>query len=100
MKALVYHGNRDIRLEEIVEPSPGQDDAKIRLDYCGICATDIEEYLYGPNFITSTPPNPLTGKSIPLIPGHELTGTIKNVGRNVTEVEIGQRVVKNVLMTS
>ena len=53
MKAMVYHGNKDLRYETVDEPSPGPGEVKLRIDYCGICATDIEEYIYGPKFIDS-----------------------------------------------
>ena len=75
MKAAVYYGNKDIRIENVVEPDLVTGDAKIRVDYCGICATDLEEYLFGPQVI-SKDPNPLTGQSIPMITGHEVTGTV------------------------
>ena len=46
MKAMVYYGNQDIRFENIPEPKLKQSELKIKVDYCGICATDIEEYQY------------------------------------------------------
>ena len=69
MKAMVYHGNRDVRLRDVEEPQPGPGEAKLRIDYCGICATDIEEYIYGPAFISHDEPNPLTGRKIPITIG-------------------------------
>ena len=44
MKALVYHGNKDLRVEEVLEPETQQGQVKLAVDFCGICATDIEEY--------------------------------------------------------
>ena len=44
MKAIVYHGNKDIRLEDIPEPSPDPGEVKIRVTNASICATDIEEW--------------------------------------------------------
>ena len=97
MKALVYHGNKDLRLEAVPEPVPAPGEIKLRIDYCGICATDIEEYLYGPKFIFGDAPNILTGKSVPLITGHEITGTVvKASGDGVAE---GDRVVLNTVLT-
>jgi (R,R)-butanediol dehydrogenase/meso-butanediol dehydrogenase/diacetyl reductase len=98
MKGLVYHGNKDLRLETVPEPSPSRGDVKLRVDFCGICATDIEEYLYGPNFI-SAEPNPLTGRSVPLTTGHEITGTVVETGEGVHDVEVGQRAVFNGILT-
>jgi (R,R)-butanediol dehydrogenase/meso-butanediol dehydrogenase/diacetyl reductase len=97
MKALVYHGNKDLRLEAVPEPVPAPGEIKLRIDYCGICATDIEEYLYGPKFIFGDTPNPLTGKSVPLITGHEITGTI--VEGSGEGVAVGDRVVLNTVIT-
>ena len=76
MKGTLYYGNRDIRIEEIDEPILKNGEAKIRVDYCGICATDIEEYLYGPNAISSTPPHPLTGISTPIVIGQKGTALL------------------------
>ena len=80
MRAMVYHGNKDLRLENVPEPDPGSGQVKLRIDYCGICATDIEEYLYGPVFISGDTPNPITGKMMPVIIGHEITGTVAETG--------------------
>ena len=91
MKAMVYHGNKDLRYETVDEPSPGPGEVKLRIDYCGICATDIEEYIYGPKFIDSDVPNGVTGKTLPTITGHELTGTVVEVGDGVTQHRTGER---------
>lgn len=98
MKAMVYHGNKDVRLETVPEPVPGPRDVRLKVDYCGICATDIEEYLYGPVFI-SVKPNPITGRGIPIIVGHEMTGTVIETGVEVHDVGIGDRVVLNGCVT-
>ena len=47
MKMAVYHGIRDLRVEEVEEPKPGQREAKIKVKYCGICGSDLHEYLHG-----------------------------------------------------
>ena len=97
MKALVYHGNKDLRLETVPEPAAAPGEIKLHIDYCGICATDIEEYLYGPKFIFAEEPNALTGKSVPLITGHEITGTVVEAsGEDIVE---GDRVVLNTVLT-
>jgi (R,R)-butanediol dehydrogenase/meso-butanediol dehydrogenase/diacetyl reductase len=48
MKAVVWHAQRDMRMEDIPEPAVGPEDVKIRVKYAGICHTDVFEYLYGP----------------------------------------------------
>ena len=99
MKALVYHGNRDLRLESVPDPKPGAGDIRLRMDYCGICATDVEEYVYGPKFIFHDEPNPLTGKKTPMITGHEITGTIEKLGSGVSGLSVGDRVVLDTMLT-
>jgi (R,R)-butanediol dehydrogenase/meso-butanediol dehydrogenase/diacetyl reductase len=99
MKALVYHGNRDLRLECVPDPEPGAGDIRLRMDYCGICATDVEEYVYGPKFIFHDEPNPLTGKKTPMITGHEITGTIEKLGSGVSGLSVGDRVVLDTMLT-
>ena len=51
MKAIVYRGNQNVNLESVPEPDVQSGEVKISVDFCGICATDIEEYLYGPVLI-------------------------------------------------
>ena len=87
MKALVYHGTKDLRLEMVKEPVPGPDEVKLCVDYCCICATDIEEYLYGPLFISR--------EAMPVITGHEVTGTVVDMGEGVRGIGLGNRVVLN-----
>ena len=99
MKALVYHGNRDLRLQDWPNPSPGPGEALLRVDYCGICATDIEEYLYGPVFIAGEEPNPVTGKKMPMVTGHEITATIMEVNTPNADVAPGDRVAINGVLT-
>jgi (R,R)-butanediol dehydrogenase/meso-butanediol dehydrogenase/diacetyl reductase len=79
MKKAVYRGIRDIRVEQVDEPEPGPDQVKVRVVYCGICGSDVHEYLHGP---------------FPLSPfGHEVCGEIVEVGDGVGDFEIGDRVV-------
>ncbi len=80
MIAAVYHGRRDLRVEERpAPPSPAPGWVTVAVTYCGICGTDIEEYLHGPVVIPTTP-HPLTGAHIPLVLGHEGTGIVLAAG--------------------
>ena len=99
MKALVYHGNRDVRYQDVDDPTPGDGDALIRIDYCGICATDLEEYQFGPKFIDHEKPNAITGRMLPVVIGHELTGTVVELGRSASAVAVGDRVVIDGVLT-
>ena len=44
MKQAVYHGLKDIRVEEVTEPCPGRGEVKVKVKYCGICGSDLHEY--------------------------------------------------------
>lgn len=65
----------------------------MKVAYCGICGTDIHEYLGGPIFC---PPiggqNPHTGLKLPITLGHEFSGTVIETGSNVKNVRAGQNV--------
>lgn len=92
MKAARWHGRRDIRVEDVPEPPappPGQ--VKVRVSWCGICGSDLHEYVAGPVLI-STAPHALTGQGAPVTLGHELAGTVVEVGEGVDNVAVGNRV--------
>ncbi len=99
MKALVYYGNKDVRVEDVDEPQVTNELVKLKIDYCGICATDMEEYYYGPKYISHDQPHPISGKKTPLIVGHEATGTVVEIGKNVTGMTVGTRVVFNGILS-
>ena len=99
MKALVYYGNKDVRVEDVDQPQVKDELVKLKIDYCGICATDMEEYYYGPKYISHDEPHPVSGKKTPLIVGHEATGTVVEIGQNVTGISVGTRVVFNGILS-
>lgn len=94
MKAAVWYGKKDVRVENVPEPpAPGRGEVKIKVHWCGICGSDLHEYLAGPIFIPTKAPHPLTGKvAPPLILGHEFSGEVVQVGEDVTNVKVGDRV--------
>jgi (R,R)-butanediol dehydrogenase/meso-butanediol dehydrogenase/diacetyl reductase len=98
VKALVYYGNKDIRLEtDWPEPVAGPGRVKLKMMSASICATDIEEWQHGPLWVAHEAPNPLSGRQVPLILGHEAAGVVEEIGEGVTGVKVGQRVaVENV----
>ena len=84
MKAAVWHGRQDVRIQNVAEPpppSPGQ--VQVDVAWCGICGTDLHEYVGGPLYIPVDRPHPLTGVQAPVIIGHEMSGTITAVGDGV-----------------
>lgn len=94
MKAARWYKAGDIRVEDVPEPSIDEDyDVKVKLHWCGICGSDLHEYLMGPIFIPVDNPHPVTGEKAPVILGHEFSGEVVEVGPNVTNVKVGDRVV-------
>src|SRR5512138_2075127 len=92
MQALRFHAARDLRIEEVSEPGePLDDEVVVRVATCGICGTDLHEYLAGP-IVTPTEPHPLTGARNPQILGHELSADVVAVGAEVTAARPGDRV--------
>ena len=52
MKAAIWHGRKDVRVENVPEPpTPGPGEVKIKVHRCGICGSDLHEYDAGPIFI-------------------------------------------------
>lgn len=93
MKALRWHGVKDLRVENIAEPAAGKGKVKIKVECCGICGSDLHEYTAGPIFISDSTPHPLTGEKAPIVMGHEFSGQIVEVGEGVTKFQKGDRVV-------
>lgn len=93
MKAAFWYNKKDMRIEEIEEPSVPNDSVKIKVKWCGICGSDLHEYVAGPILIPTEHPHPLSGKTAPVVLGHEFSGEIVEVGSNVSKLKIGDRVV-------
>lgn len=93
MQAALWFGQKDVRVMDVPEPpAPGRGEVKIAVEWCGICGSDLHEYLAGPIFIPVKEPHPLTGKVAPVILGHEFSGKVVAVGEGVTNVKVGDRV--------
>ncbi len=94
MKAARFYGRGDIRIDDIPEPATRPGTVKVEIDWCGICGTDLHEYLDGPIFApTLENPHPLTGESVPITLGHEFAGVVAEVGDSITRVKVGDKVV-------
>jgi len=77
MTALRWWGRRDVRVDTVPVPDPVPDGwVKIEIEACGICGTDVEEYLNGPIVVPVTE-HPLTGAKAPITFGHEAVGIIR-----------------------
>jgi L-iditol 2-dehydrogenase len=79
MRAVVYRGVNDLRVETVPVPRIGRGELLVRVAVCGVCPTDIKKIQYG-----TVPP--------PRIFGHETAGTIVRVGAGVRQFKVGERV--------
>jgi 2-desacetyl-2-hydroxyethyl bacteriochlorophyllide A dehydrogenase len=84
MRAAVYGGQAGpLRVQEAAEPAIGPDDVLVRVAACGVCTIEVGHvYLGLPTF-----------KAPPVILGHEVSGTVAEVGERVNEVRVNDRVV-------
>src|SRR2546429_14600 len=79
MRAVVYRGVNDLRLETVPVPRIKADELLVKVAGCGVCATEIKKIQYG-----TVPP--------PRIFGHETAGTIVRIGKRVRKFRVGDRV--------
>ena len=82
MKTAVYHGPRDVRLEEQGVPKIADDEILVKVHACGVCGTDVKTVMRGHPLIKP-----------PTVLGHEIAGEITELGKDVTEHKVGERVV-------
>lgn len=94
MRAARYYDRKDIRIEDIEEPTLTEGHVAIDVAWCGICGTDLHEYHEGPIFIPPAgQPHPISGEEAPVTIGHEFSGTITAVADDITDLAAGQKVV-------
>src|SRR6266478_2708091 len=79
MRAVVYRGPNDLRLETVPVPRAGPNELLVKVAVCGVCPTDIKKIQYG-----TVPP--------PRIFGHETAGTVVRVGARNMGFQVGDRV--------
>ena len=94
MKALVYHGTKDLRYQDFADPQVAAGEVLLRIKCSGLCHTDFNEYVNGPLYVAATP-HKRTGRSVPLILGHEFSGEVVELGSGVSKLRIGDRVAVN-----
>jgi (R,R)-butanediol dehydrogenase / meso-butanediol dehydrogenase / diacetyl reductase len=86
-----YHGVGDVRVERIEIAPPGPGEVTLAVAYAGICGSDLHEYFSG-QVVTPKGSHPLTGATLPVVLGHEFSGTVVAVGSGVTDRSVGDRV--------
>jgi (R,R)-butanediol dehydrogenase / meso-butanediol dehydrogenase / diacetyl reductase len=92
MRAARFYGQHDIRIEEVAVPEIHHaDEVLVEVLWCGICGTDLHEYMVGP-IVTPVTPHRLTGAMLPQTLGHEFSARVVEVGKSVTELKVGDRV--------
>lgn len=94
MRAAVYHGRRDVRIESVPEPGALDEHAvRLAVRRVALCGTDAGEYAHGPHMVPLTARHPGSGHVGPTILGHEIVGEVTAVGSAVSDIAVGDRVV-------
>src|ERR1700761_1625224 len=76
MKAAVYHGDHDVRIESVPVPEPADGEVLLRVLRSGLCGTDATEWKAGPLTFPVNRVHPVTGHTGPMVFGHEFVGEI------------------------
>ena len=92
MKAARWYAAKDIRVEDTEIPTPKDNQVKIAVRFTGICGSDLHEYTDGPQLIPVDEPYILNGHQGTTTLGHEFSGVVEEVGKNVKNIKIGDRV--------
>jgi 2-desacetyl-2-hydroxyethyl bacteriochlorophyllide A dehydrogenase len=81
MRALVYYGPENMKVADMPEPSPKENEVKLEIHYVGICGSDVHGYLG------------TTGRRIPpMVMGHEFSAVVVQAGAKVKRFKKGDRV--------
>ena len=83
MKAVVYDAPKKYAVKEIPDPEAGPGEVRIKVSQIGVCGTDL--HIHNGDF----------NAVFPLIPGHELVGTVDALGDGVTRFQVGEQVTVN-----
>ncbi len=82
MRAAMYYGPGDVRIEDVAEPDPGPGEVRVAPLHNGLCGTDLHQYFVGQ--MGPTPP--------PTVTGHEFSARVLELGRDVTGYAVGDLV--------
>ncbi|MCX8187990.1 MAG: alcohol dehydrogenase catalytic domain-containing protein [Nitrososphaeria archaeon] len=93
MKAAFIYAPRDLRVEEVDVPKIGDDEALIRVRACGVCFSDIRFYLGLKKYKHTG-----FGREYPGFTGHEWAGEVVEIGKNVENISIGDRIVPSIII--
>jgi L-iditol 2-dehydrogenase len=87
MKALVFTGTAQLEVQDWEIPVPADDEVQIAVKACSICGSDLGAYRHATERFQP-----------PLVLGHEFSGVISALGRNVKQFKTGQRVTVNPIL--
>src|SRR3990167_8666368 len=82
MKAAVFLGPEKMEIKDVEKPKPKRGEVLLKVSVCAICGTDVRIYYKGQKNVV--PPH---------IMGHEIAGTVEELGAGVTGIKSGERVV-------
>src|SRR6476646_7771373 len=74
MRAALYYGPGDVRIETVPDPAPGPGELLIRPLHNGLCGTDLHQFYDGP----------MSPAPLPIIVGHECSGEVVELGAGIT----------------
>lgn len=93
MRALVLNDVRRLEELDVATPEPGDHDVLVSVGGVGLCGTDFHIFEGHANYHTDAAGRPIPLARAPQILGHEMCGTVVEVGRAVTDLAVGDRVV-------
>ncbi len=85
MKAIVQTGREEVEVQEVRRPGPSADEVLVRVEYAGVCGSDVHAYLQMDGF---------EWVKMPRVMGHEYAGTVVETGENVPRFSVGETVVE------
>ncbi|MCD8088955.1 MAG: 2,3-butanediol dehydrogenase [Oscillospiraceae bacterium] len=98
MKAARFYSSKDLRVDQVPDVAPVGDEVRIQVKWCGICGSDLQEYLDGPIFTPGNTPQYVTGCVNPVTMGHEFSGVVVAVGPDCKKLKVGDRVIPEPLV--
>jgi L-iditol 2-dehydrogenase len=81
MKAAVFHGPGDLRVGEMPRPAIADGELLVKVAACAVCGSDVRTFRHGARNISK-----------PVVLGHEISGTVEEVGGGLSSFNVGDRV--------
>jgi (R,R)-butanediol dehydrogenase/meso-butanediol dehydrogenase/diacetyl reductase len=84
VRAAVYHGPHDVRIQDLPTPTPGPGEVLLKVLRSGMCGTDATDWKAGPKTFPVHRRHPVTGHEGPMVLGHEFIGEVVAQGEGAT----------------